>query len=930
MTMRFGRFLVALALAVGLAAPNAFAGVAGKVSGKVTDQDSGDGLIAANVSLVGTLHGATTDDNGNFFILNVPAGRYDLRIDYLGYKSYIVRNVKVSPDLTTKVPVVLEAAPLDIGAETIVIAERELIQPNITNSYRVSTGQEIDEAPIRGYQEAVAVNAGVVSDEGGDLHFRGGRGNEVAFYVDGVLQNDLLSGNNNTEVASGAIEEVAVQNGGFNAEYGYAMSGIVNVVTKSGREKWTGRVETATDAVAGNWAETMSFGYNLVNASAGGPLGTDQLTIFGSIEYLSTDDKDPSPVTVNDGKILGHNALERVNGTAKLTYKPTDSFAMQASYLRSQRKEEDYTTVGRFVHHGDAWRFNQEHSPKTEDYTNNLALKSTLFFGQATFAEAQFSWFETDFQNGDGVFFDDLAAYRGNGSTSDEDGLYYTPGASFDDYLHRNSRKWEVRASLVHQFTDVITEDFNHEVKSGVEFQQHTLRSYRNAFPSQGNKDIDSYGYDHAGNKYDGGDNFDDLLSAPKEPILFSYYLQDKMEFEDLIVTAGLRFDYLDSKSQLFKTLSNTPAPLDTLPLAGADQVIDKTDFEDNSASTQFSPRLGVSFPVSEQTHFHLNYGRFFQQPNLNDLYSGLAWYNKLITQPGFAAQVGNPNLEAQRTTAYEVGVKHEPSDGMMLDLTVFYRDTQGLINLVNQPGDPAGFIAPFNVDVGTNKGMDLAFEMLRRNKISARASYTLSYATGTGSSDNSTFNNVWQSYDTAKTTKALDFDQRHTFLLAFDLRNRTKEGPMLLDTHPLQNAGMNFIVRGGSGLAYTPTTVHNAVDLGASLRYDPIAAINSAYRPWNVRVDMKMNKEFKVSSGSANLYVEVLNLFNRENPIDVYTGNGTSADDGYLGTAAAAAQIATLQVDEAEFTSRYQDRLSNPYFWDIPRIVRAGLILGF
>ncbi len=643
MISRFGTYLLAVALAAGLAAPQALAGVAGKVAGKVTDQDSGAGLAAANVVLVGTLYGSSTDDNGNYYILNVPAGSYDLRVDYIGFKSFVLRNVKVSPDLTTRIPIALEATALELGTETIVIAERELIQPSITNSYRVTSGEEIEDAPIRGYQQAVAISAGVVSDDEGDMHFRGGRGNEVAFYVDGVLQNDLLSGTNNTDVSSGAIEEVAVQNGGFNAEYGYAMSGIVNVVTKSGREEWTGRVEAVTDAAAGNWANTLSFGYNLFNASAGGPLGSDNLTFFGSVEYQNTDDKNPSPISVSDGQFLHHNSTERLNGTAKLTYKPTESFSLQASYLRSQRDQLDYTTVSRTLNEGDAWRYNANHAPRIEDYTNNFGLKATLFFGDATFAEVRGSFFETDYQRGDGVFFDDLAAYQGFGSDFDSTGLYYKAGTSFDDYLHRNSQKYELGASIVHQFTDIFTTGFDHEIKTGVEAQQHTLRSYRNAFPSGGTSSIDAYGYDAGGDKYDGQDDFADLLSGPKEPILFAYYVQDKMEFEDLIVNAGVRFDYLDSKSDIFKNLSSEPQVGVKLPIAGADQVLSADDLESNTASTQISPRVGISFPVSEQTHFHLNYGRFFQQPNLNDLYSGLAWYNKLIIQPGFAAQVVIP-----------------------------------------------------------------------------------------------------------------------------------------------------------------------------------------------------------------------------------------------------------------------------------------------
>ena len=939
MTRNITRFIVAVFL-VSAMATNSLAGVAGKVAGAVTDTDSGNALVAANVALVGTPYGATTTDDGRYHILNVPAGRYELRVDYIGFKSYIVQEIRVSPDLTTRVDVALEATTLDVG-ETVVVAERELIQPSITNSYRITSGEEIENAPLRGYQDAVAVNAGVVSDEDGSLHFRGGRGNEVAFYVDGVLQNDLLTGSNLTDVSNGAIEEVSVQNGGFNAEYGYAMSGIVNVVTRSGGSEWSGRLEALSDGIA-DVANSRSFGHTIVNASVGGPLAGDKLRFFGSVESQDLADKDPSPVTVaEEDTYLTHNDRQRINATARVTYKPTDSFSLAASFVRSQRDENRYY---------ESWKYNLEHAPRIADYTNNFSLKGTYFLGQNTFAEAQVSMFETDYQVGDGTFFDDLDAYVGNRSGEgpslveedslgnpilitnriDETGLYYLDGAAYDDYLHRNSQNVGFRADLVHQAVDVFTSGFDHEIKTGVDVQSHTLRSYRNAFPTGGSQTIDAYGYNRDGELYDGADDFDDYLSAAKTPLLFAYYIQDKMEYEDLIVNAGLRFDYLDSQSDIFKNLSSEPQPGVPLDLSGDDQVLGADDFESNTPSTQVSPRIGVSFPVSDVTHFHLNYGSFFQQPNLNDLYSGLGWYNQLILSGGFAAQVGNPNLEAQRTTAYEVGVKHEPSEGMMVDVTVFYRDTDGLINLANQDGSPVGFIAPFNVDAGTNKGVDLTFEMLRRNKISARASYTLAFASGTGSSDNSTFNNVWLGYETAKTTKALDYDQRHTFFAALDIRNKSGEGPAMGNSRPLENAGVNFIVRGGSGLAYTPTNVHNAVDLGSVPRYEPTAGINSSYRPWSFRVDMKANKEFEAIGTQANAYVEVLNLFDRENILDVYTGTGTAEDDGYLGTNVADAQIEALGVSEADFTARYRDRLSDPAFYDIPRLVRAGLILSF
>lgn len=936
MTVYMGRALLTLAL--GLAAPQALAGSAGKVAGKVLDRDSGEPLVAANVTLVGTRHGASASENGDFFVLDVPAGSYDIRVDYIGYKSSVVQGVKISSGLTTRVEIALKATMLDVGAITATVAAKELARPGITSSFRETSGEEICEAPLRGYQESVAVNAGIVVDAHGGHHLRGGRSNEVAFYVDGVFQNDLFSGGNNIDVMLGSIDEISVESGGFSAEYGHAMSGVVNVITKSGREAWSGRVETASDVLAGGWANTMSFGYKLVNGSIGGPLlPNGKLAFFGSVELQHEEDNDPSPVSVRDNDLLGHNDAQKINGAAKLTYRPTEDFSLEASYLRSQRDQNDYALASRFGSQGDAWRHNLEHAPRTEDCTANFALQGTLLIGEATLVESQVSFFSADFQRGDGVYFDDLKAYLGNdrgedGERLDATGSFFEKGAAFDDYLHRDSQYVGFRADVVHQATDVFADGLDHELKTGIEYQKHSLRNYHNASPTAGNVDVDAYGYTLDHQAYDGAEVFDSSssLSAPKEPRLFACYIQDKMEFADLVINVGLRFDYLDSQTDIFKRLSNVPQPGVAIPLAGDDRQLTADDFISSEASTQVSPRVAIGFPVGETTHLHLNWGCFSQAPNLSDLYSGLAWYNTAAVAGGLAGQVGNPSLEAQRTTAYEVGVKHEFSEGVAMDAVAFYRDTDGLINLAYQDADPARFFAPFNVDEATSKGVEVGVEMLRRNHVRVKGRYTLCFATGTGSAGRSLFNEQGAGFEAAGPANPLDFDQRHTFLATVDIGYGEGEGVGLFGLRPLQNGGVAFIARMGSGLAYTPTSVYNTAVLDSVPSYEPTAASNSSSRPGNFRMDMKASKRFMTAGGYASLYLEVLNLFNRENPLNVYSATGSAQDDGYLGTAAAAAQAAELGLGEDEFNALYRDRLSDPFLFDVPRLFRLGLVLGF
>jgi hypothetical protein len=196
-----------------------FAGTTGKMAGVVKDSETGDPLIGANVQILNTPLGDASDENGNFVILNVPVGRHDVKVSYMGYTSMIKEEVRVSVDLTTDV--VFSLAPATIEGETVVItAERPLIRKDETNTNIIRTAEEIEDLPVRGLANLTSTVAGVVkADNSGTLNVRGGRGNETAVYVDGVLVNDPYNFANRSYVPNEAIEELSVQTGGFNAEY---------------------------------------------------------------------------------------------------------------------------------------------------------------------------------------------------------------------------------------------------------------------------------------------------------------------------------------------------------------------------------------------------------------------------------------------------------------------------------------------------------------------------------------------------------------------------------------------------------------------------------------------------------------------------------------------------------------------------------------
>jgi len=160
------------------------AGTVGKILGTVVDKETGKPLMGVNVVIKGTTMGAASDIDGHFYIFNIPPGLYDLEAGYIGYAKMTIKNVRISVDLTTDVNFLLERETI-VGQEVIVVAERPIIERSATNERRVVRSEDIANMPVRSATDVAALQTGVVKI-GNVLHVRGGRTEEVVYYVDGV------------------------------------------------------------------------------------------------------------------------------------------------------------------------------------------------------------------------------------------------------------------------------------------------------------------------------------------------------------------------------------------------------------------------------------------------------------------------------------------------------------------------------------------------------------------------------------------------------------------------------------------------------------------------------------------------------------------------------------------------------------------------
>jgi len=978
------RKILVLLLVVAIV-PAVFASTTGKVAGIVSDKTTGEPLPGVNIQIDGTYLGSATDIDGYFVILNVPVGDYKIIATYVGYKEVQYTGVRVSIDLTTTLNVELEESTLELGEAIVVTADRDLIRRDETNTNIITRAEDIENLPVRGIQQIASLTAGVVKAENSNvMNIRGGRGGEAAVYVDGVLVNDPYNNAVRVYLPNDAIEEMSVQTGGFNAEYGDAMSGIIVTTTKSGSQNYSGSVEVITDGFLSTTDKqlgTYSYGFNEYTASLSGPIypGAKHTFYFSGARRWKQDQTPSWGWAENNNKseqfkggVIPGNNDQDWSATGKFKFNITPEMEVKTSAVWTDRT---YSSTGGVFGMNPIWIYNTAHAPEWNTEHRSLNVTFTHAPSSKTYYDVKFNYFYTFRENYDRTFGDDLLAYGDPNfnplpvtdenygqsyNTRVEPLDYFAPGAQYDDYFKNQTTYFGADFDITHQL------DQNHTLKAGFEYKYHTLREFRMIEPVKlASKstltdleryrlaDVRFYGYDMNGNEVDDGDYFsverDAALSptsgfdkqAPYNPIIMSAYLQDKIEFGDLVLNLGLRFDRIDPNAWQFKQQeAELDADGNIVPgsgMFGGNEIFDETDIEDSEVHQFVSPRMGVAFPVTENTVFHAQFGKFYQAPNLNDLYLSPFFLDSWVNRGGYFTQLDNPNLEPPKTTSYEVGFKQRLGDYAALRLTAFYKETEGLIQIIPVQTDVTEIAFTENGDFGVIKGLDIMLTTSRFNNISLKMNYELQFATGTGSATGSNFDIAWQNGGAGnypKFTMPLDFEQRHTGSINLDYRLGEDQGPTLFGIKPLEYTGVNLLFSFNSGNPYTRMALQNTFPFSG--RYDndglseiPYSAVNVETSPWISRFDLKLDRRFKLPLGNSALTLSlyVLNLFNTENIRDIWITTGLGNDTGYRSTAAGAAFYNGLSAKEKQ---DFEMRETDFFNYGIPRQIRLGAKIQF
>jgi outer membrane receptor protein involved in Fe transport len=775
------------------------------------------------------------------------------------------------------------------GGEVVVQADRPIVDVTQTSQLAVIGREEIARLPVQDLAEVVNLQAGVV-----DGHFRGGRLGEVQFQVDGVTVNNPFNNDALLRIDRSLLQEVQVISGTFDAEYGQALSGVVNAVLRDGRQD---RLEASAEGFIGDYVSPSgpfphldrlrpANRYN-AQASLSGPLGVAGTTflvsgqrisdggyLYGERVFLPTDRGDFEAgeyVPSGDGALLPLGFAHEWGGLAKVTTRqliPGVRLSYQALFNQAERKNRG-TFAGSY-----AYRLNPEGTRTQRQAALVHGLDVAHALSPRLFYEAAFRLNNVDYSD---YAFEDLYDPRYLEAGPPRRDQNFEEGAVLQGVdpgrFTQTTRSTVFKGSMTWQATR------GHLLKAGAEGQLARV-----AFGTPGGF-LEGLG----GGGYVPNDSLPEFQVRRYTPFQGAAFIQDRIELSRLRVRVGLRAEVFDARTTVPSDLQN-PANA----IAGAPESVPVA----TTMKVAVAPRLGVSFPILDTASLFFSWGHFYQIPGLGEFFSNADYSVLRDLQAGAVTYgvMGNPDLRPEFTAQYEFGFKAALAPWLGLDAAVFYKDIRDLLGVEFIDTYAAATYARLtNVDFGSVRGLTLSVDQRRLGPltgpgVSVSANYTLQLAQGNSSDPRETASRAAAGEDPRPRVVPFNWDQRHT-------ANAT----VTVD-RPGRYA-VTAVGRVGSGQPFTP-------EIGLP-GFDASLGTNAGRKPSQFFLDLRA--EYLVGLGTADL-----TAFARAfNVLDARFDNGfvfaTTGSPFY--TLAPGAQ---------------RDQLNDPSRFAAPRRIEVGVSLAW
>lgn len=991
----------------------------GTLTGVVTDAGTGQPLAGVQVHIEALNRGVLTGENGRFFMVNVPPGTYEVVAQLIGYQSVRRENVAVAIDVTRVVNIELATQAVAVEEIRVEADAVPLIEVNATGASDLMSLSDITNLPITTINEALALRSGflqvpqntdvvALAEETRGLspvRIRGGRAGETLTLLDGVPINNFVFGGPAFQPTPYSIQQLEFIRGGFEAQYGNALSGIINIATLEGGRTLEGGMEYRTTEIAGGIGSTPDdlAGIHTFQGSLSGPIpGTEDRLFFamagredrGASRILEFDDAafDPRFQTPEFGFVqpdqfdlwrgwrsFGFDNERDVYG--KLTFYATPVAKLSVSVFDYQRQTRPFLfdlllAEGEPVQlckdlYADDSMCEKAYGASTfgDIIPGSIRQDRRLYTAQwnhtigRSFYKLTLSRFDQERETCN--YFQGVCLEQRFANTNFREN-FQAPGVTASHPTAGTGRffggedlsTWMGRADLQSQVSD------HHNLQVGVFYQAHDL-DYRE-FRDRGVSDV--------------------LLTEQvysAEPWEAAFYVQDRIEYDFLTVRLGFRVDFGQADGLFFVnpldptngttafdvcqnpgawqnrevrifnettgqaevvTLSADPTWTRTVCVNDRDALEEAAiiatadDFTEAKRRSQFSPRIGISFPVTASSRLFANFGRFSQNPLYNNLYQGTGIglpaegtpQGPQLFSPNFAVPfVGNPNLVIEQTTSYEIGYLAELFEDYALQLILFNKDQNGLTgirtggvddqgNQIFDEGVTYGTNIPsypvlVNQDFTTVRGIEIGISRRLTNHWAFNLNYQFSQATTNAAPPERQLERLQEGDPESFREITSEVDQPHVFNGA--LRFQVGEEPAFdgIVGRALRHTILSVVARSASGLPYTPTSP-SAQTLG----FQPDRrALNSARGPTTFQVDLLAQKQFDVGGLRYGAFLQVVNLFDRENCIQVSSATGRCDEGAFdflrrrVGNPVGEGNISSTSLDRPNWTGQRRQILT-------------------
>jgi len=898
------------------------AGTTGKIAGKVIDSETGEPLIGVNVYLQDKPFGAASDSDGFFTILNLPPGKYEVIASFIGYAEYRIQNVNVNTDRTTRFEIKLQTETLETEA-VIVVAEREVVKADVATSVANVSAEEIETLPISSVSEIAGLQAGVESG----LVIRGGDASQSLFQIDGAAMRDPRNNAPITGVALSAVQEVSIERGGFNAEYGQVRAGIINLVTKEGdRSNYNINVITKysppTRKYFGmspyNSNATMlrpflddDVAWNGTNSGAWDEYTQQQYPSFVGWNEISrqllTDDNPDNDLTPAAAQELFRWQHRRQEEVDKPDYNIDLSLGGPVPLIGEQLGNLRFFSSFRTVREMLLIPLSR---PDFKEYFWTLKLNSDISSTMKLTASAMLGKSYNVAQNEAGLdnstqylrSANDIAnvvsnypASRATNSRIFSDSYFSTGEIDYSSFslklthtlssesyydlrleyigskynvepiqLRNSENRFEIIPGF---FTNEAPFGYSPTDEPGIDGMltgghTSTARDFSNLSST-----TLKFDYVNQINRYNllkGGFEFvlsdldleygDIKIQFPEgntfvkeshSPYRGAFYIQDKLELEGLIINSGLRFDFSDANTKWASAALWDKSFYSSNYTEGSN-----IDESDSKMQVTVSPRLSISHPITETSKLFFNYGHFTQLPTYEQMMRlSRGSQNNLLN-------IGNPNLEPEKTISYELGYDQLMSDEYLIQIAGFYRDIsnqQSTTSYLSADGSIKYFEANNNLyeDI---RGFEATFRKSQGAWWRGFVNYTYQVNTS-GQFGRS------EVYQDQREQREYDLDARNQsqfrpipqpYARAYLNFFTPKEyGPQIASFYPFENWNMNVLTdwRSGSWYTWNPTS-----KVGVSQ--------NVEGKDW-FNLNLRFMKTINIESVKLTLFMDINNALN-------------------------------------------------------------------